>query len=69
MGLRLVWIIPRSVQLFDVAAVDEAEALAVALEGLEGHPDDAGLMDRAAEAALESGRFLEAEMLCRRGNA
>ena len=50
-----------------LAAVDEhAKALAVAHEGLEVHPDDAGLTDRAAEAALESARFLEAEMLCRR---
>ena len=50
-----------------LAAVDEhSDALAVAREGLERHPDDAALTDRAAEAALESGRFMEAEKLCRR---
>jgi len=50
-----------------LAAVDEhSDALAVALRGLEHHPDDAALTDRAADAALESGRFVEAEKLCRR---
>ena len=50
-----------------LAAVDEhSDALAVARKGLVGHPDDAALTDRAAEAALESGRFMEAEELCRR---
>ena len=50
-----------------LAAVDEhSDALAVARKGLVGHPDDAALTDRAVEAALESGRFMEAEELCRR---
>ena len=50
-----------------LGSVDEhSDALAVARKGLEDHPDDAALTDRAAEAALESGRFVEAEQLCRR---
>ena len=50
-----------------LAMVDEHEAaLEVAREGLRHYPDDPTLLRRAADAAAESGHFVEAEGFCRR---
>jgi len=50
-----------------LALVDEHDAsLEVAREGLLDYPDNPTLLRRAADAAAESGHFIEAEAFCQR---
>lgn len=53
-----------------LAILDEHEAsLDVAKEGLNAHPDNLELVERAADAAMESGSFVDAEAFCRHRDA